>query len=181
MRSWTSLSIRPTLPGLALSLLVACGSPSEPTSPTAYRLDVEITTIWVDGDCEDTPGNPGEFAWRAYLQVTTPLGGSDVEETNGFPAESGALSYSEDDSPIVLSGIDLRIDDVPAQDVDEVLLTFSVVEWDPSGQDPDMAFVQTAGPIPLPSEVPHTHGLGVGSSSACMLRFWFETTWTALQ
>lgn len=160
---------------LLLAVAAACGADS-PTEPTAYDLHIELTDIYVIGDCESTPGNPGEFAWR--VTVTAPLGKYDVEETNGFPAEFGALPYSEDASPIVLAGTDLNLEGIAVADVADAYLQFSAIEWDGGSYDPNMAFRQVLVPVPQLDDSGSTHGVDVGASFSCMLSFEFVTTWT---
>lgn len=176
-------STAPLRAAVALLGFAAAGCGSSPTEPEAaapatWTVNVELPRIYVVGDCEDTPGNPGEFAWRAYLNVPVPLGDSDVVETSGFPAEGGALPYSEDASPIVLADTELSVTGVAPEDVGTVSLTFSVVEWDPSGQDSRMAFRQSAVIIPGPSTTPRLRAVDVGASFDCRLSFEFEATWT---
>ena len=160
---------------LLLASTAACGGDS-PTEPSAYDLDIELTNIYVPGDCESTPGNPGEFAWR--VTVTAPLSKYATEETNGFPAESGALPYSEDDSPIVLSGTSLHLQGIEASRVADAMLQFSAIEWDGGSYDANMAFRQVSVQVPQPSDSGSIHAVDVGASISCLLSFEFVTTWT---
>jgi hypothetical protein len=160
---------------LLLAAATACGGDS-PTEPSAYDLDIELTNIYVPGDCESTPGNPGEFSWR--VTVTAPLGKYATEETNGFPAEGGALPYSEDDSPIVLGGRSLHLSGIAASDVADAWLQFSAIEWDGGSYDANMAFRQVSVQAPPLGDSGSAHAVDVGASFSCLLSFEFVTTWT---
>ena len=174
----TDLHHRVLLAVATLLFAGACGGDSPTGPPTHYDLVVELTKIYVLGDCEAAAGNPGEFAWRAQAQSGTAGAGYAEYETNGFPAEGGALPYSEDDSPIVLGGADLSIDGIPAENVDQVLLTFSVVEWDGGTRDANMFFEQASDFVPGPDRPAGPRATYVGPSDECSLAFEYESTWT---
>lgn len=165
-----------TAAGLAFATLLGCSNATAP-EPTAYDLMIEMRKIHVTGDCEDTPGNPGEFAYRMTAQLAT-TGASSTHETNLFPDGSGALPYSEDDTPIVLAGTDVRLFDIPLEDIERVFLTFGAIEFDPGGRDPDMNFEQVAVPVLFRIVNPPVGLVTVGGSSACRLTLEFQPFWT---
>jgi len=174
----TTLNRRAILTLGAVLFAAGCGGDSPTGPPTHYDLFIELTKIYVIGDCEAAAGNPGEFAWRAQAQSGTAGAGYAEYETSGFPAEGGALPYSEDASPIVLGGADLSIDGIPADNVNDVLLTFSVVEWDGGTRDANMFFEQASDFVPGPDSRVSPRATYVGPSDDCRLAFEYVSTWT---
>lgn len=162
-----------TTAGLALATLLGCSSTTAPV--TAYDLFIELQKIHVIGDCEDTPGNPGEFAYSIVLALS-PTAYS-VHETHNFPDASGALPYSEDDSPIVLAGTDVRLLGIPAEDTDMVALSFWVREHDPGGWDSDMP-AEALVVVPFQTVNPPVGFITIGRSSACQLKLEYQAFWT---
>ena len=178
IRTTRSHLSRRSILGLALFATAACeASPADPDATLAYDLSIELTNIFVVGDCENAPGNPGEFAWRALAEVEVPMGVFDTYETDGFPAEAGAETYSEDDSPVRLVGAFLLLPGIEADVTDQVNLQFSVIEWDQGSHDSEMQFRQVNVPVAFQLS-PATRAVDVGDLNACKLSFEFIIRWT---
>lgn len=167
-----------TSPALVLAALAACSeSATGPSSsqPAMYSLDVALEFIWVDGDCEDTPGNPGEFAYE--IRVEAPVVGSAKYETPGFPNTEG-VTYSEDRSYQL--GSNLRLAAVPDARRNDITLRFSAIEFDPSGRDSRMNYEQEVVPIPFRSPTAQQRAvtIRVGPQSGCRLSLTTLPVWT---
>lgn len=159
----------------ALLCAAACAGadPTGPAAPTAYDVTVAIETIYVLGDCEVRDGNPGEFDWRVTLSL--PLRRSASTAVGGdYPNRGGAASYA-DGQTITLANTDVTLTGIPAADVEDLVLLFQVIEWDPDGPDPDMNDRSVVAPVLLGQDgARQLAGLG---SSRCGLRFWYRPHW----
>jgi hypothetical protein len=81
---------------LLLVLLVACGDDSDsPTGPgdrtataSHYEISIQTSSIWAQNDCENTPGNPGDFRWRLIIRTPDALGNDVVVHDTGVQSET---------------------------------------------------------------------------------------------
>jgi hypothetical protein len=48
--------------------------PGEEVEATHYEITVKMSSIWAQNDCENTPGNPGDFRWRLVISVPDEAG-----------------------------------------------------------------------------------------------------------
>lgn len=68
-----------TLTLLPLLLLIACGG-DDPAGPVAappvthHEISIEMSSITALEDCENDPGNPGDFRWRLVVRKKDELG-----------------------------------------------------------------------------------------------------------
>jgi hypothetical protein len=75
---------------LGLALLAGCGSdsesvtnPGQETPPTHFEISVQMSSIWAQNDCENTPGNPGDFRWRLILRKPDEFGNKVIVHDTG--------------------------------------------------------------------------------------------------
>jgi hypothetical protein len=172
---------------LLATLLVGCSSATGPDAPppdpaiTDWDVNLALQFIWVHGDCENDPSNPGEFAYEIRLETTAPLATveSDSYKTGGFPSNSGARTYLEDQS-YDLNG-NLLIRGVPDDRRDEVFLRFWAIEYDGSDRDSRLSPEQEVIPVPFRTATARERAttITVGrQTGACRLSLTALPTWS---
>lgn len=57
--------------------------PQASGDPTHYDLTLKMSSIWAIEDCEDTPGNPGEFRYRLILRKPDEFGNQVIVHDTG--------------------------------------------------------------------------------------------------
>lgn len=141
-----------TTAALASTLLVACSSTMGPeTAPppaanTAWDINLELQHVWVSGDCENNPTNPGEFAYEIRLETSAIAAVRvDSHKTAGFPGNSGVQTWHED-RQYGLSG-HLQLRGVPDDRRDQVFLRFWAIEYDGSDRDSRLSPEQEVVPV----------------------------------
>lgn len=80
---------------LAPAFIVGCGSdsvtgPAAETAPTHYEITVQMSSIWAQADCENQPGNPGDFRWRLILRTPDSFGNQVIVHDTGVQNTSAA-------------------------------------------------------------------------------------------
>jgi len=85
---------------LAIGLLPGCGDDSDSgTGPTTdtwathFEITVKMSSIWAQNDCENTPGNPGDFRYRLIVRTPDELGNQVIVSDTG----NRELSISDGD------------------------------------------------------------------------------------
>ncbi len=71
-----------------VALVTGCGSddptgPSAPAESTHFEVTVKMSSIWAQEDCENTPGNPGEFRYRLIVRTPDTFGNNVIIEDTG--------------------------------------------------------------------------------------------------
>ena len=117
---------------LALSLLAGCGDDSDggmgpggETEATHYEISVKMSSIWAQNDCENTPGNPGDFRYRIIVRKPDELGNMLVVRDTGFLS----MTISDGDRQgAVMDPIRFL---VPKADASSFQVEYWVGEYDP--------------------------------------------------
>lgn len=163
--------------------LVGCSGgstgPADPpdSTPTEYDLHLALENIYVTGDCENTPGNPGEFAYE--IRIDFPGKAGPKYTTSGFPGASGAVTYHEKQDYDLAAN--LLLEGIPADRRNNARLRFSVIEWDNGAdRDPRMNYEQEDVPIPFrsPDAQKRAVNITVGHLSECSLSLLTIPTWS---
>ena len=159
--------------GTASSACGDAGGPTDPGPPTAYDLSIELVSMHVLGDCEDTDGNPGEINWQ--VTVNGPNGHfAQARPGAEFPDRSSAQRYH--DGSTVAVNQTLALTNVSDADVPYVRIHLQATEWDPDGPDPDMDRIGVTNTISPGRGATQFVGLGTYS---CGLQLQYMPTWNA--
>jgi hypothetical protein len=78
------------LTALILAALAGCGSdsdsvtaPEDELAATHFEISVQMSSIWAQNDCENTPGNPGDFRWRLIIRKPDEFGNKVIVHDTG--------------------------------------------------------------------------------------------------
>lgn len=120
---------------LTLGLFAACGDDSDSgtgpnltAAPTHYEITVKMSSIWAQNDCENTPGNPGDFRWRLVIRKPDEFGNSVI--LHDTEVQSATISDG-DRQGIVTDDIRFLVPNLPGS---QFQVEHFVGEYDP---DPD--------------------------------------------